>query len=224
MYHMLDFNNGQPIILEQSGYKLIKYTITAGRIYNRGIICSDINKDFMIWNTRPIYISYESVDGSNVICHITQESIREVFITKRRTTFTDYNNVLYIFYLEPIDDTYKLYAITSDNFTEKTLICEDLDLSENLHVAKYNEFIILFLSEKQLFLSPDLKVVTAIPMSSPQNTNSTSLQNEVDRLKSELQQLEEHHANFLKEYDELYAYTGELQKKLREMKLNSTEW
>lgn len=223
MYHILEFSTGQPIILWQSGNNLQKYTINSGRIYNRGILLKDINRNFKVWNTIPSYISYESVDGSTVVCNITPDNINEIFTTKCLSAFTECNNKLYIFYLESSGDTYKLCVTTSDNFKEKKLVYDKLDLSENLHVVKNNDLFILFLNEKQLFISSDFKVVTIMNMSSSQNSNTINLQNEVSKLKFELHQLEQHHSDFVKEYDLLSAYTGELQEKLRKTRLNLKE-
>lgn len=220
MYHILEFNTGQPMILWQSGNNLQKYIINSGRIYNWGMLLKDINRNFKVWNTSPVYISYESVDGSTVVCHITPDSISEIFTTKNLSAFLEYNNKLYIFYLTPADNQYELYVSTSDDFKEKKLICNNLDLSENLCAFKSNDFIILLFNEKQLFLSSDFKVVTTMNMSSSQNSNTVNLQNEVSKLKFELHQLEQHHSDFVKEYDQLSAYTGELQEKLRKTRLN----
>lgn len=220
MYHILEFNNGQPIILWQSGNNLHKYIINNGRIFNRGIILKDINKNFRIWNTSPIYISYESVDGSTVICHITTDNVKEVFSTKCLCTFMESMNKLYAFYLSPANEKYELFVSTSDNFENKHLICDGLDLTETLSVVRHKDFVILLLNEKQIFLSPDFKIVTTLSMTSSQNSNTINLQNEASKLKFELHQLEQHHADFVKEYEQLSVYTGELQEKLRKAKLN----
>lgn len=220
MYHILEFNNGQPVILWQSGNNLHKYIINSGRIFNRGIILKDINKNFRICNTNPVYISYESVDGSTVVCHITADSIKEVFTTKCLCSFMESMNKLHIFYLSPANDKYELFVSTSDNFEEKQLICDGLDLTESLSVVRNKEFTILFLNEKQIFLSADFKIVTTLNMTSSQNSNTINLQNEVSKLKFELHQLEQHHENFVREYDQLSAYTGELQEKLRKTRLD----
>ncbi|MFQ9515205.1 MAG: hypothetical protein ACLRZ9_05190 [Eubacterium sp.] len=223
MYHILEFTNGQPIILWQSGNNLQKYIISSGRIYNKGILLKDINSRFKVWNMDPVYISYESVDGSTVISHIASDGIGEVFTTKNLSALIEYNNKLLVFYLSPTDDKYELYVTTSDDFKEKKLICEGLDLSENMCAVRNNDFIILFFNEKQLFISSEFKVVTTINMSSSQNSNTINLQNEVSKLKFELHQLEQHHADFVREYDQLSAYTGELQEKLRKTRLNLKE-
>lgn len=223
MYHILEFNNGQPVILWHAGNNLHKYVVNSGRIYNRGMILKDINRNFKVWNTSPAYISYESVDGSTVVCHITPDNINEVFTTKCLSAFMECNNKLYIFFLESCGDTYELYAVTSDNFKEKKRICDGLDLSESLYAVKNNDFIILFLNEKQLFLSSDFKVITTVNMSSSQNSNVINLQNEVSKLKFELHQLEQHHSEFVKEYEQLSVYTGELQEKLRKTRINIKE-
>ncbi len=220
MYHILEFNTGQPMILWQSQNTLQKYIIHSGRIYNRGIMRKDINRNFKVWNTTPAYISYESVDGSTVVCHITPDNISEVFITKNLCSFLEYNNKLFAFYLTPANDKFELYVSASDNFSEKKFICDGLDLPESLNITQNNDFIIIFLNEKQLFLSSDFKVVTTMNMSSSQNSNTINLQNEVSKLKFELHQLEQHHSDFVKEYEQLSAYTGELQEKLRKTRLN----
>lgn len=223
MYHILEFSNGQPIILWQSGNNLQKYVINSGRIFNRGIIRKDINKNFRVWNTTPAYVSYDSVDSSTVVCHITHNEINEVFTTKCTSTFIECGGKLYVFYLESVGDTYNLCATTSDDFNEKTLICEGLDFSENLLAVRNEEFVILFLKDKQFFISLELKLVTTLNMSSTQNSNTINLQNEVSKLKFELHQLEQHHEDFVREYDQLSAYTGELQEKLRKTRLNVQE-
>lgn len=223
MYHILEFSNGQPVILWQSGNNLHKYIINAGRVFNRGIIRKDINKNFHIWNTNPAYISYESVDGSTVVCHITFDSIQEVFTTKCLCTFMEHQNKLHIFYLSPTDDKYELFTSTSDNFEEKQLICDGLDLTETISVTKNKDYTILFLKEKQIFLSSDFKIVTTLNITSSQSSNTINLQNEVSKLKFELHQLEEHHSDFVKEYEKLSAYTGELQEKLRKTRLNMAD-
>lgn len=223
MYHILEFSNGQPVILWQSGNNLHKYIINAGRIYNKGLIRKDINKNFQIWNTSPVYASYESVDGSTVVCHITADNIKEVFTTKCLCTFMEHMSRLYIFYLSPVDDKYELFISTSDNFGEKQLICDGLDLTETISVTRNKDYTILFLNEKQIFLSSEFKIVTTLNMTSSQNSNTINLQNEVSKLKFELHQLEKHHSDFVREYDKLSAYTGELQEKLRKTRLNMAE-
>lgn len=223
MYHILEFDNGQPIIVWHSGSNLHKYTINNGRIFNQGVLIKDINQNFEVWHTTPSYISYESVDGSTVICNITADNVTEVFTTKNLSALLEYNNKLYVFYLSPANDKYELYVSTSDNFNKKIIICDNLDLTENIFAVKHNEYIILFLNEKQLFISSDFKIVTTISMSSSHNSNTMNLQNEVSKLKFELHQLEQHHSDFVKEYEQLSAYTGELQEKLRKTRLNMSE-
>lgn len=220
MYHILEFATEQPIILWQSGNNLHKYIINSGRIYNKGIILKDINQNFRIWNTNPVYVSYESVDGSIVVCNITSDSINEVFTTKCHCTLTEYHNQLFVFYLSPVGESYELFVSTSDNFELKHKVCDQLDFTENLFAVENNNVIILFLNEKQLFISSDFKVITTINLSSSQNTNTINLQNEVSKLKFELHQLEQHHSDFVKEYNQLSVYTGELQEKLRKTRLN----
>lgn len=220
MYHILEFATEQPIILWQSGNNLHKYIINSGRIYNKGIILKDINQNFRIWNTDPVYVSYESVDGSTVICNITFDSIKEVFTTKCHCALTKNHNQLFVFYLSPVGESYELFASISDNFELKHKVCDVPDFTENLFAVENNNVIILFLNEKQLFLSSDFKVITTINMSSSQNSNTINLQNEVSKLKFELHQLEQHHSDFVKEYEQLSAYTGELQEKLRKTRLN----
>lgn len=129
-------------------------------------------------------------------------------------------NKLHIFYLSPANDKYELFVSTSDKFDEKQLICDELDLTESISAIRHKDFTILFLNEKQIFLSSDFKIVTTLSMSSSKNSNTINLQNEVSKLKFELHQLEQHHSDFVKEYEQLSAYTGELQEKLRKTRLN----
>lgn len=222
MYYILEFNSGQPVILSHLGNNLQKYTITSGRIFNKGTIIKDINCNFKLWDMSPAYISYESVDGSTVICQISADTVTEVFITKNLCTFLKHNNKLIMFYLEslPNTNTYALYAVTSDDFKEKTLICDNLDLTESISATLNNDYVIVFLNQKQLILSPDFKIITTVNLASSKNSVSINLQNEVSKLKFELHQLEQHHSDFVRQYEQLSAYTGELQEKLRKTRLH----
>jgi hypothetical protein len=220
MYHILDIGNGQPIILWQSGNNIQKYTINSGRIYNRGIILSDIHKNFKVWNTKPAYLSYESVDGSTVVCAITSDNTNEIFTSKSLSTFLNFNYKLYIFTLEHTGNEYTLFATTSDNFKEKKKICTESEMQQNILAISYQNYIIIFFKEKQIFLSPEMQIMMTLNTSATQNSSNINLQTEVSKLKFELHQLEQHHSDFVKEYDQLSAYTGELQEKLRKTRLN----
>jgi predicted nucleic acid-binding Zn-ribbon protein len=65
-----------------------------------------------------------------------------------------------------------------------------------------------------------MQIMMTLNTSATQNSSNINLQNEVSKLKFELHQLEQHHSDFVKEYDQLSAYTGELQEKLRKTRLN----
>ncbi len=221
MYHILEQNNGQPIIFWLSKNSLHKYIINAGRVINNGILLKDINSDFKLYTSiSPNYISYQSVDSSTVICQLTQTSINEVFISKSTSTILEYKNKLFVFYIVAKDNKYSLFVSTSnDDFKSKILIFNDMDFAPNLLSVEYNDSIVLFCGKKLLFLSSDFKIITTFNFSSSESSNTVNLQNEVSQLKYELHQLEQHHNDFVKEYEELSAYTGELQEKLRKMRL-----
>ena len=220
MYHILEITQGQPIILWQSGCNLQKYVINSGRIINTGTLLKDINQNFQIWNTAASYISYQSVDGSTVICNITNSDITEMFTVKSKSAILKYNAQLYVFYLEPNEDKFNLCVTNSNDFNNKTIILDDIDYTDCLKVFRYKDYFALLTDTRQLFISSELEYISSIDMLSPKDSATDNLQNEVSKLKFELHQLEQHHSEFVKEYEELATYTGELQEKLRQTRLN----
>lgn len=220
MYHIIESENGQPIILWNNGNMLHKYIINSGRIINKGVLLKDINNDFTVWKEASNYISYKSVDSSTVICNLTNDSTNEVYTTHHTSCVIDFQNNLLVFQLSPNNDIYELNVTSSVNFNDTITISNNLEFSEEISAIKYMDMIVILLKNQILFVSSDFKVISTLNISPESDLNINNLQNEVSKLKFELHQLEQDHDSFLKEYDKLSTYAGELQEKLRKTRLN----
>ena len=165
MYHIIEFKNGQPVVLWQSGNNLHKYIIASGRVFSKGILINDINRNFEIINTAPVYVTYESVDGSNVICQLSEAQILEVFTSKHHISSLQFNNILYVFSLIPNENLYNLCFCSSKNFNEQHILCENINYSANICVHKFGDYIIVLLDDTEYILNNDFEIVKTLALS-----------------------------------------------------------
>ena len=47
MYHIIELENGQPMIFEQSARQIKSYLIANGRVFSKGYVFKDFKKDFI---------------------------------------------------------------------------------------------------------------------------------------------------------------------------------
>ena len=161
MYHIIELENGQPMIFEQSARQIKSYLIANGRVFSKGYVFKDFKKDFNVYSVNPPLVSYYSVDNSFVLTQVTQNSFQEVLCLKTSCATLVFNNKLYVFYLDN-----SLMGVCSDNLTEKHCIVENLSGSNHLllyiiiafllqltmHFMKSTWILMWFVSRKLIFL------------------------------------------------------------------------
>ena len=64
MYHIIELENGQPMIFEQSARQIKSYLIANGRVFSKGYVFKDFKKDFNVYSVNSPLVSYYSVDNS----------------------------------------------------------------------------------------------------------------------------------------------------------------
>ena len=81
MYHIIELENGQPMIFEQSARQIKSYLIANGRVFSKGYVFKDFKKDFNVYSVNSPLVSYCSVDNSFVLTQVTQNSFQHLFST-----------------------------------------------------------------------------------------------------------------------------------------------
>ena len=97
MYHIIELENGQPMIFEQSARQIKSYLIANGRVFSKGYVFKDFKKDFNVYSVNSPLVSYYSVDNSFVLTQVTQNSFQEVLCLKTSCATLVFNNKLYVF-------------------------------------------------------------------------------------------------------------------------------
>ena len=100
MYHIMELENGQPMIFEQSARQIKSYLIANGRVFSKGYVFKDFKKDFNVYSVNSPLVSYYSVDNSFVLTQVTQNNFQEVLCLKTSCATLVFNNKLYVFYLD----------------------------------------------------------------------------------------------------------------------------
>ena len=113
MYHIIELENGQPMIFEQSARQIKSYLIANGRVFSKGYVFKDFKKDFNVYSVNSPLVSYYSVDNSFVLTQVTQNSFQEVLCLKTSCATLVFNNKLYVFYLYNL-----IFVVCLDNLTE----------------------------------------------------------------------------------------------------------
>ena len=98
MYHIIELENGQPMIFEQSARQIKSYLIANGRVFSKGYVFKDFKKYFNVYSVNSPLVSYYSVDNSFVLTQVTQNSFQEVLCLKTSCATLVFNNKLYVFY------------------------------------------------------------------------------------------------------------------------------
>jgi len=157
MYHIIELENGQPMIFEQSARQIKSYLIANGRVFSKGYVFKDFKKDFNVYSVNSPLVSYYSVDNSFVLTQVTQNSFQEVLCLKTSCATLVFNNKLYVFYLDN-----SLMGVCSDNLTEKHCIVENISLllyiiiafllQLTMHFMKSTWILMWFVNRKLIFL------------------------------------------------------------------------
>lgn len=138
MYHIIELENGQPMIFEQSGRQIRSYLIANGRIYTKGYVFKDFKRDFIVYPIGLPLVSYHSVDNSFVLTNVGPNSFNEVLCLKTPYVTTIYNGQLYVFYLDN-----SLMGVCSDNLTEKHCIAQSIKCSNIISTFVHNNHIFI---------------------------------------------------------------------------------
>ena len=136
MYHIIELENGQPMIFEQSARQIKSYLIANGRVFSKGYVFKDFKKDFNVYSVNSPLVSYYSVDNSFVLTQVTQNNFQEVLCLKTSCATLVFNNKLYVFYLDN-----SLMGVCSDNLTEKHCIVENISGSNHISAFVHNNCI-----------------------------------------------------------------------------------
>lgn len=230
MYHILTYNNGQPIILYQENKNVYMYTIDRGRISSKGIVFDDVAKNLCIFTT-PVNIVYYISDSG----HIKLASLHgERFIEFLSLPLTNpeedstiisacpvsYKKELYIFYLTRGFDknTYSVYYVKSTSASKSTLIADNLKKCNCIHTTVLNDILYIVLSDLDssqfLCLDEGLNVHSLLHSDDAFSDMKSTYEEQITRITKQLEDKEK----------ELSALNKQLSAQKSEIKkLNSTQ-
>lgn len=228
MYHIIELENGQPMIFEQSARQIKSYLIANGRVFSKGYVFKDFKKDFNVYSVNSPLVSYYSVDNSFVLTQVTQNSFQEVLCLKTSCATLVFNNKLYVFYLDN-----SLMGVCSDNLTEKHCIVENISSSNHISAFVHNNCIFVTTDNALYKIDLNFNVVCKqeINLSLNNMTNSNTTNNykaynasynsnsykelvyNYNILKRDVEKLNN-------KYNELSNYVGSMQEQIRRLRLN----
>lgn len=228
MYHIIELENGQPMIFEQSARQIKSYLIANGRVFSKGYVFKDFKKDFNVYSVNSPLVSYYSVDNSFVLTQVTQNSFQEVLCLKTSCATLVFNNKLYVFYLDN-----SLMGVCSDNLTEKHCIVENISSSNHISAFVHNNCIFVTTDNTLYEIDLNFNVVCKqeINLSLNNMTNSNTTNNyKAYKASSNSNSYKElvYNYNILKrdveklnnKYNELSNYVGSMQEQIRRLRLN----
>lgn len=219
MYHIIELENGQPMIFEQSARQIKSYLIANGRVFSKGYVFKDFKKDFNVYSVNSPLVSYYSVDNSFVLTQVTQNSFQEVLCLKTSCATLVFNNKLYVFYLDN-----SLMGVCSDNLTEKHCIVENISGSNHISAFVHNNCI--FVTTDNTLYEIDLNFNVVCKQDNSNTTNNYKAYNASYNSNSYKELV--YNYNILKrdveklnnKYNELSNYVGSMQEQIRRLRLN----
>lgn len=228
MYHIIELENGQPMIFEQSARQIKSYLIANGRVFSKGYVFKDFKKDFNVYPVNSPLVSYYSIDNSFVLIQVTQNSFQEVLCLKTSCATLVFNNKLYVFYLDN-----SLMGVCSDNLTEKHCIVENISGSNHISAFVHNNCIFVTTDNTLYEIDLNFNVVCKqeINLSLNNMTNNNTTNNyKAYNASSNSNSYKElvYNYNILKrdveklnnKYNELSNYVGSMQEQIRRLRLN----
>lgn len=219
MYHIIELENGQPMIFEQSARQIKSYLIANGRVFSKGYVFKDFKKDFNVYSVNSPLVSYYSVDNSFVLTQVTQNNFQEVLCLKTSCATLVFNNKLYVFYLDN-----SLMGVCSDNLTEKHCIVENISGSNHISAFVHNNCI--FVTTDNTLYEIDLNFNVVCKQDNSNTTNNYKAYNASYNSNSYKELV--YNYNILKrdveklnnKYNELSNYVGSMQEQIRRLRLN----
>lgn len=226
MYHIIELENSQPMIFEQSARKIKSYLIANGRVFSKGYVFKDFKKDFNVYSVNSPLVSYYSVDNSFVLTQVTQNSFQEVLCLKTSCATLVFNNKLYVFYLDN-----SLMGVCSDNLTEKHCIVENISGSNHISAFVHNNCIFVTTDNTLYEIDLNFNVVCKqeinLSLNNLPNSNTTNNYKAYTSNSNSYKELV-YNYNILKrdveklnnKYNELSNYVGSMQEQIRRLRLN----
>lgn len=228
MYHIIELENGQPMIFEQSARQIKSYLIANGRVFSKGYVFKDFKKDFNVYSVNSPLVSYYSVDNSFVLTQVTQNSFQEVLCLKTSCATLVFNNKLYVFYLDN-----SLMGVCSDNLTEKHCIVENISSSNHISAFVHNNCIFVTTDNALYEIDLNFNVVCKqeinlslnnLPNNNTTNNykayNASSNSNSYKELVYNYNILKRDVEKLNNKYNELSNYVGSMQEQIRRLRLN----
>lgn len=228
MYHIIELENGQPMIFEQSARQIKSYLIANGRVFSKGYVFKDFKKDFNVYSVNSPLVSYYSVDNSFVLTQVTQNSFQEVLCLKTSCATLVFNNKLYVFYLDN-----SLMGVCSDNLTEKHCIVENISGSNHISAFVHNNCIFVTTDNAIYEIDLNFNVVCKqeinlslnnLPNNNTTNNykayNASSTSNSYKELVYNYNILKRDVEKLNNKYNELSNYVGSMQEQIRRLRLN----
>ena len=226
MYHIIELENGQPMIFEQSARQIKSYLIANGRVFSKGYVFKDFKKDFNVYSVNSPLVSYYSVDNSFVLTQVTQNSFQEVLCLKTSCATLVFNNNLYVFYLDN-----SLMGVCSDNLTEKHCIVDNISSSNHISAFVHNNCIFVTTDNTIYEIDLNFNVVCKqeinLSLNNMTNSNTTNNYKSYTSNSNSYKELV-YNYNILKrdveklnnKYNELSNYVGSMQEQIRRLRLN----
>lgn len=226
MYHIIELENGQPMIFEQSARQIKSYLIANGRVFSKGYVFKDFKKDFNVYSVNSPLVSYYSVDNSFVLTQVTQNSFQEVLCLKTSCATLVFNNKLYVFYLDN-----SLMGVCSDNLTEKHCIVDNISSSNHISAFVHNSCIFVTTDNTIYEIDLNFNVVCKqeinLSLNNMTNSNTTNNYKSYTSNSNSYKELV-YNYNILKrdveklnnKYNELSNYVGSMQEQIRRLRLN----
>ena len=227
-YHIIELENGQPMIFEQSARQIKSYLIANGRVFSKGYVFKDFKKDFNVYSVNSPLVSYYSVDNSFVLTQVTQNSFQEVLCLKTSCATLVFNNKLYVFYLDN-----SLMGVCSDNLTEKHCIVENISGSNHISAFVHNNCIFVTTDNALYEIDLNFNVVCKqeinLSLNNMTNSNTTnnykaynasSTSNSYKELVYNYNILKRDVEKLNNKYNELSNYVGSMQEQIRRLRLN----
>ena len=228
MYHIIELENGQPMIFEQSARQIKSYLIANGRVFSKGYVFKDFKKDFNVYSVNSPLVSYYSVDNSFVLTQVTQNSFQEVLCLKTSCATLVFNNKLYVFYLDN-----SLMGVCSDNLTEKHCNVENISGSHHISAFVHNNCIFVTTDNALYEIDLNFNVVCKqeinLSLNNMTNSNTTnnykaynasSTSNSYKELVYNYNILKRDIEKLNNKYNELSNYVGSMQEQIRRLRLN----
>lgn len=228
MYHIIELENGQPMIFEQSARQIKSYLIANGRVFSKGYVFKDFKKDFNVYSVNSPLVSYYSVDNSFVLTQVTQNNFQEVLCLKTSCATLVFNNKLYVFYLDN-----SLMGVCSDNLTEKHCIVENISGSNHISAFVHNNCIFVTTDNALYEIDLNFNVVCKqeinlslnnLPNNNTTNNykayNASSTSNSYKELVYNYNILKRDIEKLNNKYNELSNYVGSMQEQIRRLRLN----